>query len=320
MRTVSSSTLAQYYQAAHQRAILLERPNPAVLHVQGPDALDLLNRMSTNDLSDPSQSIPLTTVFTNAHARIVEIATVIPNDPEYLLLCWHDSPATLHNWLSGYIFFQDDVQIVESTFDWKLFDFIGPEAEQQLGSYEAFSSYNGEDVLQVSEVNLWKQPLGNLACVRLLCHDSVAEALITSQQQQPPPVQSDDLAELLRVESGSPAIGNEIGIETIPLEVGLWDAISFSKGCYIGQEIIARMESRGKLAHMLIGVSSDKPLLQGGSIHVDSRKIGEITSSAHSPRFGWIGLASVKPGSWVETSTITTNEDHPVRLQELPFD
>ena len=75
-----------------------------------------------------------------------------------------------------------------------------------------------------------------------------------------------DLYDLLRIESGIPEIDHEISDEYIPLEANLWGDVSFSKGCYIGQEIIARMESRGKLAKMLVGVESASPLMAGTKI------------------------------------------------------
>ncbi|MBI5348607.1 MAG: glycine cleavage system protein T, partial [Chloroflexi bacterium] len=122
-----------------------------------------------------------------------------------------------------------------------------------------------------------------------------------------------DLYNVLRIESGIPEIDHEISEEYIPLEANLWEAVSFSKGCYIGQEIIARMESRGKLAKMLMGVESASPLMAGMKIEG-----GVITSVAESPRGGWIGLAYLKSPQ-AQAGTEIHHDDLVMRVASLPF-
>lgn len=133
-------------------------------------------------------------------------------------------------------------------------------------------------------------------------------------------VQDHALMEILRIEAGLPGLESEIQADSIPLEVGLWEYISFSKGCYIGQEIIARMESRGKQARKLVGLRSANELFVGTPLTVEGKSIGAITSVALSPRLGWIGLASVKPGRWGEVAPVSAGDSKDVVLQELPFD
>ena len=99
--------------------------------------------------------------------------------------------------------------------------------------------------------------------------------------------------ELLRIESGRPRFGRELSLDYIPLETGLWDDISFNKGCYIGQEIIARMESRGKLAKQLVTLTADSELAVGAEIMADGRKVGSVTSAAVGPD-GSVALGYVK--------------------------
>ena len=101
--------------------------------------------------------------------------------------------------------------------------------------------------------------------------------------------------QILRIEAGLPEPVSEIRPEYIPLEVGLRDAISFTKGCYIGQEIIARMDSRGRQARTLVGVRLSEAADTGDSVEQDNRRVGSVTSVAHSPRLGWIALAVLRP-------------------------
>lgn len=308
------------YLAARKSKLLLHQSKPAVLQVIGPDSLDLLNRMSTNDLQSGSIDCITKTIFTNVNARIIDIVTVIPGDQGFLLLCWQNTPAILREWLSGYIFFQDDVHLIDSTTDWELFDFIGPEVRNALNNYKLLEGYPGEGLHQIEGNYLWHEPLGTLPRYRLLCHGNLAREISSPGQRFLSPVQNKFLAELLRIEAGQPSMGLEITQDSIPLEVGLWDHISFSKGCYIGQEIIARMESRQKLARTLVGVQSKEEINVGTTLQVDDRTIGMITSFARSPRFGWIGLALVKPGSLNETVAISAGNVNDIRIQPLPFE
>lgn len=311
----------EIYQYALQNAVLVPHPNAAILRLTGPDAMDLLNRMSTNDMLASDSDQVQTTVFTNANARIIDIAAVIPGDQEGILLSWRDSAAILHDWLSGYIFFQDDVRVIEDTDDWKLFDFIGPQAAQGLKESAAFGDYPGHGLYQVENGYLWQDPLGNLPRYRLLCRAALALQLATQGCGSSPLTRNDALYEVLRIEAGIPRMGNEIKQDSIPLEVGLMDYISFSKGCYIGQEIIARMESRGKLAWTLVGVQLDQQAKPGSDLIQDNHKMGVITSCEFSPRFGWIGLASLKPASIKNPAPITlSSEGTNVQIQTLPFE
>jgi aminomethyltransferase len=93
----------------------------------------------------------------------------------------------------------------------------------------------------------------------------------------------------------------------------LWEAVSFSKGCYIGQEIIARMESRGKLAKQLMGVESASPLIEGTKFEG-----GVITSVAESPRRGWIGLVFVKSAQAQAGMKIAV-DGKTITVASLPF-
>jgi aminomethyltransferase len=94
--------------------------------------------------------------------------------------------------------------------------------------------------------------------------------------------------ETLRIEAGIPRYGQELGEDTIPNEAGLWNALSFNKGCYVGQEIVERARSRGHVNWTLMGlvVESDVPPPAGEKLTRDGRDVGEVTSSCVSPTLG----------------------------------
>jgi len=121
------------------------------------------------------------------------------------------------------------------------------------------------------------------------------------------PVASNEALEVLRIEAGIPLLGAELDEDVFPDEARLDAAISRTKGCYTGQEIVARLHSRGAVNHRLVGLhfegeqapSRDSPLLAG------ERTTGEVTSACLSPSLGPIGLGFVRvehaePGTRLE--------------------
>jgi len=111
----------------------------------------------------------------------------------------------------------------------------------------------------------------------------------------------------LRIEAGLPRFGRELTLDYIPLEAGLWADVSFSKGCYVGQEIIARMESRGKLAKRLVRLRPDAPLEPGATISAGSRTVGAITSAADGPA-GSLALGYVKTAALTEGAALVAGD------------
>ncbi|MBO9321082.1 MAG: aminomethyltransferase family protein, partial [Roseiflexus sp.] len=147
-------------------------------------------------------------------------------------------------------------------------------------------------------------------------YDAVQAALLAAGAT---PIDGDTL-DVLRIERGYGAFGRELSQEYIPLETGLLDAVSFSKGCYVGQEIIARMESRGRLAKRLCGLQLSQPVASPAKLVCDGRDAGDLTSAAVSPRFGPIALAYVRT-VYAEPGTVVGVEGTGVtgRVVELPF-
>ncbi len=111
--------------------------------------------------------------------------------------------------------------------------------------------------------------------------------------------------EQLRVEEGRPLYGQDFGIDNFPQETGLEDAVSYTKGCYLGQEVVARIHYRGGVNKLLRGLRfTDVAEPLGKPVLHDGRDAGTVTSVAHSPDYGHIGLAilhkRVEPGAPVE--------------------
>lgn len=127
--------------------------------------------------------------------------------------------------------------------------------------------------------------------------------------------------DIWRVERGIPIYGPDISLENLPQETGQEErAISLTKGCYTGQEVVARIHYRGHVNRVLRGLQCSEPLAAGMELHADARRTGHVTSAAFSPTFGHIALGYVRreiePGAML---TGAASAASPVEVVELPF-
>jgi tRNA-modifying protein YgfZ len=132
------------------------------------------------------------------------------------------------------------------------------------------------------------------------------------------PAVSQDVAECVRIESGRPRLGYDMDAETMPQEAGISErAVSFTKGCYVGQETVARLHYRGRPNRHLRGLRLPEPVERGTEIVLGDKVVGRVASTCVSPRFGPIALALVRreaePGASVSVNGATAE------LVGLPF-
>ena len=155
--------------------------------------------------------------------------------------------------------------------------------------------------------------------IDLLCDAAELDALRTALEEAGAVPVADAAVECLRVERGRPRYGIDLDESVIPQEAGLNErAVSFTKGCYVGQETVARLYYRGKPNRQLRGLQLSAAVDSGEELVFDGRVVGRVASVAQSPRFGPIGLALVRreapPGSTVAVGDSVTAE-----VTELPF-
>jgi folate-binding protein YgfZ len=129
------------------------------------------------------------------------------------------------------------------------------------------------------------------------------------------------LLEVLRIEAGVPALGAELDEDVLPPEARLERAVANNKGCYVGQEIVARLRSRGQVNHLLVGLRLDGEALlpaEGTALSSAGRATGEITSVARSPLVGPIALAFVRR-EHAEVGTRVEFDGGAATVAALPF-
>ena len=318
------------YHAALEGAALYDESAAGRIFMRGRDRAVLLHRLSTNDIERLRPGQGARTVLTTPIGRIIDLLTVHAFDDALLLVTGAGQGGPVWSHLKKNIFFNDQATLEAAGRTYGQLALYGPAAARLLA--------------ELSGTDLGELPLHGIATVELAGAPVLAAGRLPiggpSYTLYPPAEQSgavrdalaaagaapidDATLDVLRVEQGYPATKNELSQEYIPLETGLLDAVSFTKGCYVGQEIIARMESRGRLAKRLMGLrlATDKQAaVAPAKLEVGGKEAGDLTSVVLSPRFGPIGLAYVRtahaePG----TSVGIAGTDARGQVVELPFE
>ena len=188
-----------------------------------------------------------------------------------------------------------DVQLTDETAGRAILSLVGP------GSAAAL------DTEPPAEEHAWAEGRHGIYVrtdlgIDVLCAADEASTVSAALGVEPVPLEA---AELIRVESGRPRHGIDFDAETIPQEAGLNErAVSFTKGCYVGQETVARLHYKGKPNRHLRGLRLSEPGQTGDAVVLGEREVGRLGSTAESPAHGPIALALIRreaaPGAEVE--------------------
>jgi folate-binding protein YgfZ len=309
------------FAAAHSGAVVIRRNHEGRLRVTGRDRLDLLHRMSTNDVNALQPGAALETVLTTPIARIVDLLWVLNRGETGLCLTSPGRATAVRRWLAGYIFYNDQVKFEDVSGDLGQLGLFGPRAAEVADALLPGAGALPENrFLEAGDsLVLRGRPLAGGGFAVFAPHDQV-EAYWQQAVQAGAAPAGEEAYQWLRIEAGIPAAGHELTDNYIPLEANLWPAVSFNKGCYIGQEIIARMESRGKLARRLAGLRLEAPVAEGAEVRIgaEGSVAGTVTSAAELPGYGAVALAFLKTAV-AEVGTRLTVGDTEGEIVELPF-
>ncbi len=296
------------YEAAHQTAVICDRSDLGMLKITGETRLDLIHRMSTQDVNGLQSGEGKATVLTTDIGRIIDRLILYTSSNTVYALTGENHGDAIARYLMRYVFFNDDFHIQDISTETAIFGVYGPQAIHILGEQAGFPEVEiplhhwREAEIGGTTAYLHRTDPINEFGFFIMCESAQKEALQQFLGQTTFVPISGEAYDLLRIEAGLPRLGNELTDAYIPLEANLWDDVSFTKGCYIGQEIIARMESRGKLAKRLVKLAPDAMVEIGAAISGGGKNVGTVTSAAIGPD-GPLALGYVK------TSTLEDGTD-----------
>jgi folate-binding protein YgfZ len=211
-----------------------------------------------------------------------------------------------------------EVELHKRTLERVLFSLIGPDARRVAAAEDLPAVEHSHRFQQLGgvDVRVVATDLGLDVIADADAGPALREALTRAGAE---PV-DEAAAEIVRVESGRPRYGVDLDETTIPQEAGLNErAVSFSKGCYVGQETVARLFYRGKPNRCLRGLSLSAPAAPGDSVMLGERIVGKVSSVALSPARGPLGLALLRREAATGATVAVGHEACPAEVVSLPF-
>jgi len=305
------------YDAARQHAALIDRSNRGRIVVSGADRAAYLQGLLTNDVVALKAGQGCYAAYLTAQGRMIADLHVYELGDVMLLTMAGDVKDGVLAKLDQFIF-TEDVQLGDVTDTFAQIAVVGPQAAQAIaGVVTGLSLERLRDLAEHANVRApWD---GGAAIVTrvtdtgepgfdLYVERAQAGALKTALGAVDVVEADEPVAEALRIESGVPLFRRDMGEDTIPLEAGIESrAISFTKGCYVGQEVVIRVLHRGhgRVARRLVGLLIDGQLVPapGAVIRSGDREVGRVTSGTQSPALkrpialGYVHRDFVEPGT-----------------------
>jgi len=318
-------------QAARVSAVLFEGTARGVIEVSGSDRVRWLDGMISGDVGKLEAADDgagcYATLLTNRGAIVADLHVGRLGERFWLESTRSEIPR-ISMALDRFII-ADDVNLVDLSEEFAVWGLEGPLAGQIL-SAAAGGGTNLPAADCWGEVNIagadvvvgafgWSGESAYQLWVAPGAKDVVAEALDAAAGS--PLIKGDETAlEVLRVEAGIPALGSELDEEVLPPEARLERAIATDKGCYVGQEIVARLRARGQVNHLLVGLKfePDTKASVGVALSSGGKSTGEVTTLVESPDLGRIALGYVRRDH-AEPGTVVDFEGGHGTVAALPF-
>jgi tRNA-modifying protein YgfZ len=304
------------YRALREEAGFLKRGGRAQLDVTGPDAAEYLQGQLTNEIEalEPGQGAYAALLDRKGHMQGDMRVLRLDGDTIWLDLEPEALPAVVRH-LSMYKVGRD-VEVTDRSADRALVSVIGPGAARLTGA-PPLGTEGAHAEVEIGGVSC--RAVATDLGLDLICAAADAETLGEGLGRAGVAEVAEEAAEIVRVESGRPRFGREMTTETIPQEAGINErAVSFEKGCYIGQETVARLHYKGKPNRHLRGLRSPAPLVAGDEIRVGDKVVGQVGTTVISPALGPVALAIVRreaePGA-----TVAVGDGVSAEVVELPF-
>ena len=342
------SDAASEYRAATEGAALHDNSYTGRLKASGDDALDLLNRLSTNRVVNLSSGRGAPTVLTTDRGRIIDLLGVVNTGDYTLLLTSPDSQQRVIDWLDKYTI-MEDLTVTDLTPETALLTVCGPQSEAALNSVlqieptgeagaegadlASLQPYSGLSATVVGNdtdtdtdthpVMLIRRPLGELPAFDLIMAPEAAPLVWQRLEAAGVTPIGQEAYEAVQVRHAVPRYGRELGDAFNPLEAGLIGSVDFAKGCYIGQEVIARLDTYEKVQRYLVRLrfSAGAVVSEGAVLEQEGRSVGQVTSLSVIPTtgellgLGYIRTAAAQAGAQL---TLSAPAQGSAEIADLP--
>jgi folate-binding protein YgfZ len=282
-------------------------PDSAIIQLKGKDVLDFLHRVSTNSVLDLQPMHSRNTLFLNEKGRFIDKTNLLSLEEEFLLIGSSDNEKRLFSWINKFIIMEDIItQDLSEKFT--LFELSGPQTQSfltlMIGDEANSILYDSVRKFYIDGFMLYlfaAAGKNNLSSYKILIENEKTadflNYLFENKSVFDLSLIGDYAYTAFRVKNKIPAFPNEINDSTNPHETDLTNEISFTKGCYIGQEVIARLETYDKIKRNFVTVElSDKINLSQtpAAVYSSTESVGMLTSVVNQELFDCkLGLALV---------------------------
>lgn len=289
---------AEAWTAAHSGVAIADRSHWGRIEVGDGDRIRFLHNQSTHDFQALQPGSGCETVFVTSTARTIDLVTAYVTDETVLLITAPGHHQSLIDFMDRYIFFADNVTLKDRTAETALFSLMGPQSEEllrSLGVTLASDAMHTHATVEIEGISV-RVAVGNgleLPGYNLIVAADQAADLWQRLTDAGAVPMGDQVWQQLRIVQGRPLPGHELTEDYNPLEAGLWHTLSFEKGCYIGQETIARLNTYQGVKLQLWGIELSAIAPEQSLIWHDDQKVGVLTSVSETPN-GIRGLAYIR--------------------------
>jgi tRNA-modifying protein YgfZ len=209
-----------------------------------------------------------------------------------------------------------DADVLDAGAERAIVSLIGPRSAELAGSSPLPEHFHEEITVEGIECPAVGTSLG----IDLIPPAEDRERLIAALADAGAPAVDPAAAEIVRIEGGVPRFGSEMDAATMPAEAGIVErAVNFEKGCYIGQETVARLHYKGKPNRHLRGLRLSAPAAPGAALSLGEKEVGKLGGSCVSPAHGAIGLAIVRREAEPGAELLVGEDGVTARVVDLPF-
>ncbi|MEM8504766.1 MAG: glycine cleavage T C-terminal barrel domain-containing protein [Cyanobacteria bacterium P01_D01_bin.1] len=313
-------------------ATLFDRTHWGRIRLTGADRVRFLHNQTTNNIEQLSDGAGCHSVFVTSTGRTIDLATVYAFADSLLVVVSPGMAKPIYDWMDKYIFFSDKVTLKDESEETFLFTIIGEGCDEwvrSLGQKSPADSLIGQNVFDHQAIALPNATGIHIARDGELAipgytlwgpatqADAVRQAILAAGITTGTP----DQWENLRIQQGRPVPGKELTNDDNPLEAGLWHSISFEKGCYIGQETIARLNTYKGVKKRLWGLTINQSVPTGSNIVLEGKTVGKLTSLTQTEA-GFFGLGYVRTksgGKGLEVEIESTKASAKAKVMPVPF-